>query len=62
MTTDETKSDVEEGFAAKNVMSLTQKKNNEIMRVTLFLNGLYDDALLCCIFYECIYLLMVSFL
>ena len=26
LTTDETQSDVEEGFAAKNVMSLTQKK------------------------------------
>ena len=29
-------------------------KKNEILRVTFFLNGSYDDVLLCCIFYECI--------
>ena len=29
-------------------------KKNEILRVTFFLNGPYDDVLLCCIFYECI--------
>ena len=30
------------------------KKKHDILRVTFFLNGPYDDVLLCCIFYECI--------
>ena len=54
LTKNVTKSEVGEGFATKkNVMSLTQK--NEILRVTFFFNGSYDNVLFCCIFYECIF-------
>ena len=49
-----TKSDVGERVRSqKNVMSLTQK-NPEILQVTFFLNGPYDDVSLCCISNECI--------
>ena len=46
-----TKSDVRVGFAAKKC-DVTHSKKPEILRVTFFLNGPYDDVLICCIFYE----------
>ena len=49
-----TKSDVGKGFAAKKC-DATHSKNPEIFEVTFFLNDPYDDVLLCCFFYECIY-------
>ena len=49
-----TKSDVGEGFTAKKSDVIHSKKKHDILRVTFFLNGPYDDVLLCCIFYECI--------
>ena len=56
LTKNVTKSDAGEGFAAKKCDVTHSKKR--VLRVTFFLNGPYDDVLLCCIFYE--YLLMVS--
>ena len=48
-----TKNDVGEEFTDKKC-DVTHSKKPEILRVTFFLNGPYDDVLLCCIFYECI--------
>ena len=45
-----TKSDVGEGFTAKKSDVIHSKKKHDILRVTFFLNGPYDDVLLCCIF------------
>ena len=52
LTKNVTKSDAGGGFAAKKCDVTHSKKR--VLRVTFFLNGPYDDVLLCCIFYECI--------
>ena len=51
LTKNVTKSDLREGFAAKKC-DVTRSKKNKILGVKFFLNGPYDDVLLCCIFYE----------